>query len=173
MSETNEWNQTWMSHVIYEWVMSHQDIYCYWYIWLEQSTKIWAIVCKTTILVIVVPFDWGMSLKHNEWIGRVLLELHSLCWIHSLCFRDIPQSNGTTITNIVVGRVLLELGSNQSRAQVKNLEKLNWRYGKDEFRKKNMSCRFGHVWTAISWVNPIGTVSSWITFWIGSHFDHD
>jgi len=86
------------------------DLYCNSCIWLEQSTKVWAIVCKTTILFTLVPFEWGMSLKHNEWIGRVLFEL----------------------------------GSNRSRAQVKNLKKLNRRHGKDEFWK-NISCLFGRV----------------------------
>jgi len=43
-----------------------------------------------------------MSLKHNEWIERVILDL----------------------------------GSNRSRAQVENLEKLNRRHDKDEFRGK-------------------------------------
>jgi len=59
------------------------DLYGTSYIWLEQSSKIWvwlillSIVCETTLLLILVPFEWRMSLKHNKCIGRVLFELGS------------------------------------------------------------------------------------------------
>jgi len=41
----------------------------YSYVWLEQSTKIWAHknMGKTTKFAIMIPFEWGMVLKHNEW----------------------------------------------------------------------------------------------------------
>jgi len=47
-------------------------------IWMfscSRARKKWAIVCKTTILVILVPFEWGMGL--NDWIGRVVFALGS------------------------------------------------------------------------------------------------
>ena len=115
-------------------ILTFGDIYCNSYVWLEKSTKIWAFVCNMTILFILVPFEWGMSLKRNEWI-----------------------------------ELLSELGSNRSRAQVKIFKKLNRRHGKDEFWRKIF-----HVSLVVcTRENPHGTVSSWITFWLGSHFDHD
>ena len=50
------------------------DLYCNSHVWLEQSTKIWAIVGKTTILAIAVPFWWGMTLKHRKSPFRARIE---------------------------------------------------------------------------------------------------
>jgi len=49
------------------------DFDCNSCVWLEQSTKIWAMVGNTIILGILVPFEWGMTLN----TGRVLCEIGS------------------------------------------------------------------------------------------------
>jgi len=70
-----------------------------------------------------------MSLKQNEWIGRVLIEV----------------------------------GSNRSKAQV-----LDWRHGKDELWKKNISCLCvnGHFTGKPHWDRvDLYRILTWITFW--------
>jgi len=51
------------------------DLYSNSYVWFEQNTNIWAIVGKTTILAIAVPFECGMTLKHRKGPFRARTEL--------------------------------------------------------------------------------------------------
>jgi len=106
------------------------------HVWLEQSTKIWAVVGKTTILAITVPFECGMTQN--------------------------------------TGRVLYKLGSNRSKAQAKDLKKLNRRHGGTHPENKCVlsvwSCVNGNFTTKPHWDRvELVNVLSWFTFcpWLG------
>ena len=67
------------------------DLYSNSYVWFEQNTNIWAIVEKTIILAIAVPFQWGIthitqegSFSSSDRIDQKLRRKISKNWIENM-----------------------------------------------------------------------------------------